>query len=182
MAEVPDNEILLQRARKGDFESLFRAYERPVFHLVRRILSRTEDAEEAVQETFLEVFRSLSSYRGDAPLWSWIRSVAASKALMRIRHQKSRGEEEPLEEGTGAAVLPGRFDPGRMDLERALQRLSPVSKAVLWLHDVEGYTHEEIGGLMDRTPSFSKSQLARAHVRLRSLLAEGDGEAECIRP
>ncbi len=181
MAEVPDNEILLQRARKGDFESLFRAYERPVFHLVRRILSRTEDAEEAVQETFLEVFRSLPSYRGDAPLWSWIRSVAASKALMRVRRQKNRGEEEPLEEEK-APGIPAHFSPEQMDLERALVRLSPVSKAVLWLHDVEGYTHEEIGGLMDRTPSFSKSQLARAHVRLRALLAEGDGEAACIRP
>jgi RNA polymerase sigma-70 factor (ECF subfamily) len=61
----------------------------------------------------------------------------------------------------------------RMDLEAALDRLSPTSRAVVWLHDVEGYTHEEIAGMKDRTVSFSKSQLARAHARLRIWLGEG---------
>jgi RNA polymerase sigma-70 factor (ECF subfamily) len=59
-----------------------------------------------------------------------------------------------------------------MDLEAALERLSETSRAVVWLHDVEGYTHEEIAGMMGKTPSFSKSQLARAHQRLRRWLGE----------
>ena len=60
----------------------------------------------------------------------------------------------------------------RMDLEAALERLSETSRAVVWLHDVEGYTHEEIAGMMGKTPSFSKSALARAHTRLRKWLGE----------
>ena len=60
----------------------------------------------------------------------------------------------------------------RMDLEASLERLSETSRAVVWLHDVEGYTHEEIAAMMGKTPSFSKSQLARAHVRLRRWLGE----------
>ena len=57
-----------------------------------------------------------------------------------------------------------------LDLERALERLTPAARLVVWLHDVEGYTHEEIASATDRTPSFSKSQLARAHARLRAWL------------
>ena len=59
-----------------------------------------------------------------------------------------------------------------MDLEAALERLPETSRAVVWLHDVEGYTHEEIAGMMDKTPSFSKSQLSRAHAKLRTWLGE----------
>ena len=57
-----------------------------------------------------------------------------------------------------------------MDLESALQRLPETSRAVVWLHDVEGYTHEDIAEMMGKTVSFSKSQLARAHLRLRGWL------------
>jgi len=60
----------------------------------------------------------------------------------------------------------------RMDLEAALERLGETSRAVVWLHDVEGYTHDEIAAMMGKTASFSKSQLARAHVRLRVWLGE----------
>jgi len=62
-----------------------------------------------------------------------------------------------------------------IDLERAFEQLTDTSRAVVWLHDVEGYTHEEIGELMGKSVSFSKSQLARAHVRLRGMLGAGEG-------
>ena len=62
-----------------------------------------------------------------------------------------------------------------IDLERAFEQLTDTSRAVVWLHDVEGYTHEEIGELMGKSVSFSKSQLARAHARLRRMLGEGEG-------
>ena len=88
---------------------------------------------------------------------------------MRLRRNKYRDTEELHDEVTG----PAREDTAlRMDLEAALERLSETSRAVVWLHDVEGYTHEEIAGMMGKTPSFSKSQLARAHVRLRRWLGE----------
>jgi RNA polymerase sigma factor (sigma-70 family) len=163
---------LVARARAGDFaalERVYRAYERPVYTLARRLTRSAEDAEDVLQETFLEVCRSLRQWRGEGSLWGWIRTIAASKALMRYRREKLR-EWEPLEDDVAHA---GDDVPLRMDLEAALARLPERSRAVVWLHDVEGYTHEEIAELMGMTASFSKSQLARAHERLRRWLGSG---------
>jgi RNA polymerase sigma-70 factor (ECF subfamily) len=150
-------------------EALYRAFEAPVYNLARRICRTTEDAEDVLQETFFEVCRSIKRYREEGSLWGWIRTIAASKALMRLRRNKYRDTEELQDD-----VTPLRREDAalRMDLETALERLSETSRAVVWLHDVEGYTHEEIAGMMDRTVSFSKSQLARAHSRLRRWLQE----------
>lgn len=164
---------LVARARAGDFEALeqlYRAYERGVYTLARRLTRTAEDAEDVLQETFLEVCRSLSSWRGDGSLWGWIRTIAASKALMRYRREKLRQTEE-LDDASELAGAPVREDlPLRLDLEAALERLPEKSRAVVWLHDVEGYTHEEIAEMMGMTTSFSKSQLARAHQKLRGWL------------
>jgi RNA polymerase sigma-70 factor (ECF subfamily) len=169
---LADAEAVLPRVRAGDpaaQEAVYRAFESPVYHLARRICRTTEDAEDVMQETFLEVFRSIGQFRGDGSLWGWIRTITASKALMRLRRNKYRDTEELHDE-----LAPLRRDDAalRMDLEAALERLSETSRAVVWLHDVEGYTHEEIAQMMDRTVSFSKSQLARAHARLRRWLGE----------
>jgi len=163
---------LVARARAGDFaalERLYRTYERSVYTLARRLTRSEEDAEDVLQETFLEVCRSLRQWRGEGSLWGWIRTITASKALMRYRREKLR-EWEPLEDDMARA---GEDVPLRMDLEAALERLPERSRAVVWLHDVEGYTHEEIAELMGMTTSFSKSQLARAHGRLRRWLGAG---------
>src|SRR5712664_3535363 len=143
---VPD--VLVARAQAGDeaaLEALYRAFETPVYNLARRMLRRPEDAEDVLQETFLEVVRNIKQYRGEGHLWGWVRRIASTKALMRIRR----------------------------DQERAFEGLSETSRAVVWLHDVEGYTHEEIAEQMGKSVSFSKSQLARSHARLRGMLDEG---------
>jgi RNA polymerase sigma-70 factor (ECF subfamily) len=165
-------DVVLARARTGDahaLETLFRAYEGPVYNLARRICRTAEDAEDVLQETFFELCRSIGQYRGEGSLWGWIRTVASSKALMRLRRNKYRDTDELEDE-----VSPTRREDTllRMDLEAALERLPEISRAVVWLHDVEGYTHEEIAEMMGKTVSFSKSQLARAHVRLRRWLGE----------
>ena len=175
---VPD--ILVARAKAGDLEALealYRAFETPVYNLALRMLRSPEDAEDVLQETFLEVVRSIKQYRGEGHLWGWVRQIAASKALMRIRRNQLRATEELDEEatrgtGTWGAGEGGGGVPARIDLERAFERLSETARAVVWLHDVEGYTHEEIAELMGKTVSFSKSQLARAHARLRRMLDE----------
>lgn len=150
-------------------EALYRAFETPVYNLARRICRTTEDAEDVLQETFLEVYRSIGRFRGEGSLWAWVRTIASSKALMRLRRNKYRDTDDLKDD-----VVPLRREDAalRMDLEAALERLSDTSRAVVWLHDVEGYTHEEIAAMMDRTVSFSKSQLARAHARLRRWLGE----------
>ena len=191
--QLPSDDLLLQRARRGDLaamEEIYKAYAAPVYNLARRFCKRPQDAEEVAQETFLEVFRSLGRFRGEAPLGVWVRRIAASKALMRIR-EAERKNEEPLimDADDGAKALAGRrlhpatpVDSERVALEKALAELPPQSRAVVWLHDVEGYTHEEIAELFDRSVSFSKSQLARAHERLRALLiTEREGLA-CTQP
>ena len=166
-------EAVVSRARSGDTEAmgeLFRAFEVPVYNLARRICRTTEDAEDVLQETFFEVCKSIGRYREEGSLWGWIRTIAASKALMRLRRNKYRDTDELHDEMVGSRR--GEDTPLRMDLEAALERLPETSRAVVWLHDVEGYTHEEIANMMGKTPSFSKSQLSRAHARLRGWLGE----------
>jgi RNA polymerase sigma factor (sigma-70 family) len=170
---LPNAETVVARARTGDpqaLETLYRAYEVPVYNLARRICRTAEDAEDVLQETFFEVCRSIGRFREEGSLWGWIRTIAASKALMRLRRNKYRDTDELHDE---IVVGARRDEPHlRMDLEAALERLSETSRAVVWLHDVEGYTHEEIAAMMGKTASFSKSQLARAHMRLRRWLGE----------
>jgi len=163
------------RARAGDLEALeavYRAFRAPVYNLGRRMCGNEEDAEDVLQETFLEVCRSIRRFRGDGSLWSWVRQVAVSKALMLLRRERGRAGRS-LDGGLIPPDSLGKSPPeptAPIDLESALGRLSPVTRAVLWLHDVEGYTHEEIGEMMGGSTSFSKSQLSRAHKRLREWL------------
>ena len=169
---VPD--VLVARAKTGDLEALealYRAFEAPVYNLARRMLRNAEDAEDVLQETFLEVVRSIGQYRGEGHLWGWIRQIAASKALMRIRREQVR-EADVFDEATAAGHA-GHNVGQALDLERALQALSDTGRAVVWLHDVEGYTHEEIAEMMGKSVSFSKSQLSRAHTKLRRTLGAG---------
>ncbi|HEU4569389.1 MAG TPA: sigma-70 family RNA polymerase sigma factor [Gemmatimonadales bacterium] len=166
-------DAVLAEVRAGDpaaFERLYRAFEGPVFNLARRICRTAEDAEDVLQETFYEVHKSLAQYRGEGSLWGWVRTIAASKALMRLRRNKYRDTDE-LEDDFHPAA-PKQDTLLRMDLEAALGRLGDTARSVVWLHDVEGYTHDEIGAMMGKTPSFSKSQLARAHEKLRRWLGE----------
>ena len=173
------DDVVIQRAKAGDINALervYRAYEGTVYSLARRISRSPEDAEDALQETFLEVCRSMGNFRGTEPgsLTAWIKRIAASKALMKIRRAKYRDGEELFED---AAPARPEGDAGlRMDLEAVLDRLSDTARAVVWLHDVEGYTHEDIAELMGKSVSFSKSQLSRSHARLRKWLGE---EAVC---
>jgi len=125
-------------------------------------------AEDVLQETFVEVLSKIAGFRGEAQVGTWIKRIAINKCLMHLRSSwVSR-------RGAADDELAGPERSGTLDqqiaLERALDQVPDVARAVVWLHDVEGYTHAEIGRLMGRTTSFSKSQLARAHERLRALL------------
>lgn len=188
-ADVLNDEILIARARRGDhgaLERLYRELEAPVFSTARRLMKNRDDAEDVLQETFLEVVRSIARFRGEGSFEGWVRRIASSKALMRLR-KAGRLRETALEpvapdEGPGAAEsVRHEHEPlhHRLDLAAALDHLADISRAVVWLHDVEGYTHEEIGNLMGRTASFSKSQLARAHARLRDLLGDAGEKKPC---
>jgi RNA polymerase sigma-70 factor (ECF subfamily) len=122
----------------------------------------------------LEVSRSLGRYRGEGSLSGWIKKICISKALMRLR-RTIRFADESVE--SAAEMILGQPDSlsSRLDIEQAMMRLGDTARVVVWLHDVEGFTHEEIAALMGMSVSFSKSQLSRAHARLRALLGEERG-------
>jgi RNA polymerase sigma-70 factor (ECF subfamily) len=172
------DEGLLREVRTGDeLEALYRKYEAEIFTLGRRLCGSEQDADDVLQETFLEVSRSLPHFRGEGSLLGWLKKICVSKALMRIR-RALRFVEESLDALEGTHLEGSKPFSGRLEVEAALDRLSPTARVVVWLHDVEGYTHEEIAELLNKSVSFSKSQLSRAHARLRAWLAEGEG-SEC---
>ncbi len=163
---------LLQRAQRGDRRALgeiYRIYSSSVYTLAKRFFPQGVDAEDVLQETFITAFEKLQQFRGESAFGFWLRGIAVNKSLMRIRANKANPvifmevEYDNLPVAEGVTEVSG-------DIERQLARLNEVSRAVLWLHDVEGYTHKEIAALMDKSVSFSKSQLARAHQKLRGWL------------
>jgi RNA polymerase sigma-70 factor (ECF subfamily) len=177
--EVDD--LLVAKARRGDLialERIYGAFAEPVYTLARRLCRSREEAEEVLQETFLEVVRSIRNFRGEGAFGAWIRRIAVSKALTCLRRQR-RGDVgiERADLRRPEVVPAAETHDGwrRIDLERALARLPDASRAVVWLHDVEGMTHAEIARSFGRSPSFSKSQLSRAHARLRAWLGRVGG-------
>jgi RNA polymerase sigma-70 factor (ECF subfamily) len=191
--DQPVSDDLVARARNGEHAAhaaLYDAFARPVYTLAWRLTGRSESAEDVVQDTFVEVIRNIAGFRDEAPLGFWIRRIAVNKCLMHFRSawQRLRSDLAPAE--LDAIVTPAAAAPhARIDLETLLMHLPAAPRAVVWLHDVEGYTHREIGALMGKTASYSKSQLARAHAALRAAFAPGhepvevdDVEAEEVRP
>lgn len=173
--DVP--EALLARARAGEpaaFEQVYRRFERPVFTLALRICGEREAAADVLQDTMLKVLARIGDFRGrgGSPFWGWLRQVAVNEALMYLRRGRRQAGELPDDghEPADEQALPPPAAADAALLQRALARLPDTTRGVLWLYHAEGYTHEEIAALMQRTPSFSKSQLARGTRRLRALL------------
>jgi RNA polymerase sigma-70 factor (ECF subfamily) len=174
---------LLAGARKGDAaaqEGLYRLLARPTYTLLRRLVVRPAIADELLQEVFIEVLRSLERCSGADCFAGWVRSIAVSKALMYLRspwHRRLLAGNAL--EALSQQAAPPPDDSWSNDLERALNALPNLSRSIVWLHDVEGYTHDEIAQLHGRTVSFSKSQLARAHETLRGYLEPHTGAPAC---
>ena len=173
--DIELDEMTLARARRGNLdacEAIYRKFRQPAFSVAFRICQCRETAQEVSQEAFITAFRKIGQFRGDAPFWGWLRRVVVNHAISTIR-KNVRNETLQLEDYHGRAE-PGQERVGMaMDLESALGELGPEDRAVVWLHDVEGYNHREIGALFGKTESFSKTRLSRARSRLRLLLEPG---------
>lgn len=171
--DVPDT--LLARAKRGEasaFEQIYRKFERPVFTLALRLTGEREEAQDVLQDTMLKLFDRIGEFRAESPFWGWLRQIAVNEALMRLR---KRGRLPLTEEAVDAELEnhDEMLPPAAADaalLTRALGRMPDATRSVLWLYHAEGYTHDEIAGLMGRSTSFSKSQLARGTRKLRDLL------------
>ena len=188
LADTPIPEELISQARAGDEAAqagIYRALAPAVFSLVRRLVGNKAVAEDLFQDTMLAMFQRLGDFRGEAPLGAWVRQIAVTRCLMYLRSPWHRArlqwDADDLDASLHSTTL--YVTPAtsleRLDVERALAALTPVGRAVVWLFEVEGYSHEEIARSFGRSVSFSKSQLARALERLRQGLALPEDQEAC---
>ena len=161
---------LIDRAKQGDAGAIRALYDRHaerVYAVVRRIAGDDHQAQDWAQEAWLKVFRSLDTFRGEAQFSTWVHRIAVNTALRGQRSMK--GGFASLDEVPERAA-PADHPHLRMDLAAAVDRLPHRMREILVLHDVEGYTHAEIGELLGVTSGTCKSQLFKARAKLREML------------
>jgi RNA polymerase sigma factor (sigma-70 family) len=188
-ADLPADTIRAAIAGDRDAHAaIYKAYQRPLYTLIRRLIPRAAIADELFQDTFVELLRNIHSYSGEGSFAGWVRSVAVNKCLMYLRSPWHRAllhfdaqDKDPIFRSLFDTEASEPEFETRQALQQALANLPAISRAVVWLHDVEGYTHGEIARMLKRTPSFSKSQLSRAHARMRELL-NPEGESVSCTP
>jgi RNA polymerase sigma-70 factor (ECF subfamily) len=172
-----DLELAAQSAA-GDvaaFEQLYERHRRRVYSLCLRMVGDVTEAEDITQEVFLQVFRKIGTFRGEAALTTWLHRLAVNHVLMHWRKRGIRSEEMTEEGDVGGIARPYPLSIlDRIALEQAIQKLPPGYRLVFLLHDVEGYEHEEIAAMLGCSVGTSKSQLHKARLKLRSLL-RGEG-------
>ena len=140
--------------------------------VVRRIAGDPDTAEDIAQEVWIQIFRALPSWRGDAKFSTWVHRVAINRTLNALRRtRRLSAVETSIEEDSASVEQDGERSMLAASIEAAARQLSPGARTVFLLHDVEGYTHEEIASELGITPGGSKSQLFKARAKLRRLLA-----------
>lgn len=170
-------------AATGDrqaFERLYRRHAGRVYSLCLRMTASVSRAEELTQDVFVRVWEKLPLFRGESAFTTWMHSVAVNvvlsakktEALDFGRRAEQGGEGDEETEAWDAAGAPDGvvFSGERIDLERAIARLPAGARRVFVLHDVEGYKHEELAGMLGITAGGSKAQLHRARSLLRKAL------------
>ena len=172
-----DDRDLIARVLAGDptaERALYDAHVDRVYRMTYRIVGDTDQATDCVQETFIKAFRRLADFRGESALGTWIGAIAMSVALNALRKVKRfRQREMPLDEAPEIGRPAAAGDPHlRARLHGAIDALPEGYRAVFLMHDVEGYTHEEIGSMLGIHSGTSKAQLFRARARLRQTLAD----------
>ena len=175
VASSPSDAELIARAVAGDelaMRALWAEHAPRVDAVVRRLVRDADEAADIAQEVWIQIFRALPGFRGDAQFSTWAHRIAVNRTLNALRRaRRLAGVAEELEEDT-VSVEDDVDQPFlRQSLQRALDRLPPGARTVFVLHDVEGFTHEEIAGQLGITTGGSKSQLFKARAKLRTLLA-----------
>jgi len=191
-AKAASESQLIARAQQGEeeaFAALFEAHKRRVYSLCLRMTGNTAEAEDLAQEAFLQLFRKISTFRGESAFSTWLHRLAVNVVLMHLRKkglqqvsldEVDKSQDEPVKRdyGDDDRRLLGSVD--RIGLQRAIAALPPGYRTVFVLHDVEGYEHNEIAEIMDCSVGNSKSQLHKARMKLRDRLRldrkQGSGE------
>jgi len=194
------DQILVAKVKSGDyqaFESLVNRYESKVYHLALRMLRNPQDAEDALQETFLQVYRGLPGFEGRSAFSTWLFRLATNTCLMKIRHRateppkllpledylprQEHGEVPQMVDWTDRPEEALLSKESREKMMEALEKLPPEYRAVFILRDMEGFSNAETGESLGISVAAVKSRLHRARLALRGMLSEyferrGEGE------
>jgi RNA polymerase sigma-70 factor (ECF subfamily) len=167
---------LVRRAIDGDERAmrlLWNQHSPHVDAIVTRLAGDPDLAQDLAQEVWIQIFRALPSWRGDSKFSTWLHRVAVNRSLNALRRtRRLAAVESPIEEHTvTVAHDEGMRSMLAASITEACQQLAPGARTVFYLHDVEGYTHEEIASELGITAGGSKSQLFKARAKLRRLLA-----------
>lgn len=174
-----DDKRLVRRIQEGDrcaFEALLDRYETRIYRLVLRSVPSVPDAEDLTQEIFLGIYKNIGGFRGESSLSTWIYRIAMNHCLEYRR--KKRAECVPYEEEIHLPASDWRTDPVQVttkrelstELEKALEKLSPLHRDVILLHEMQGLTYQECAKVLNVPVGTVKSRLSNAFTRLRELL------------
>lgn len=174
---------LIQRAQRGDedaFATLYQLHKKRVYSVCLQMTKDVADAEDLTQEAFLQVFRSVNSFRGDSAFSTWLYRIAVNTVLMKLRRRKAPplvSLDEPIstespswkrEVGKVDLALSGAID--RIALRRAVEELPAGCRQIFDLHEIEGFQHHEIAEMLQCSIGNSKSQLHKAKLKMRDVL------------
>lgn len=162
------DDVTLARVRRGDIgaiERIYALYARSCYTLALRILGEPTAAEDVVHDVFLRLIDSLSGYRGDAPFGAWLKRLVANATIDALRRSRRYADTSAESVLANAASVDAAPDVG-VDAWTLLQQLPAHARAIVVLHEVEGFTHKELGERFGQSESYSKSILARALKRL----------------
>ena len=169
------DQLIIRRAIEGDERALRQLWSQHAPHIdavVRRLVGDADLAKDVAQEVWIQIFRALPSYRGESQFGTWAHRIAVNRTLNALRRARriAKMETEIDDEVAGTDESAERSILAAT-IEEAMKQLAPGARTVFVLHDVEGYTHEEIALELGITAGGSKSQLFKARAKLRRLLA-----------
>ncbi|NND82012.1 MAG: RNA polymerase sigma factor [Gammaproteobacteria bacterium] len=185
-------EQLLNAAMQGDMQAhseLYRMFSQAIYTLAYGICRSRECAEDVLQNSFVQLISKIGGFENRAPFGMWLRQIAVNEALMYLRKHKKHKATVNVDDMSffdqqdnafeSVSMISSHADfaaqqQDHMDLEQMLARLPDHVRTVVWLKEVEGYTHDEIAKLVDKSPSYSKSIVLRAYKFLRQKVATPD--------
>ena len=174
VTERPENErelvLAAQRGERSAFSALVRMHERRAYAVARAIVANHEDAEDAVQDGFIHAFRALDRFLPDQAFGAWLHRIVANAALDITRRRKVRETDELPETVASPFRDPAEGSELRQRLQAALAQLTERQRSVIVLHDVEGFKHSEIGGMLGIPEGTARSDLHYARSHLRAIL------------
>lgn len=167
-----DEPALVRKARWGDhaaFDELYRLHAAAVYTLAYRLTGNAATAEDITQETFLRMLQFLGGFKEGLPLRPWLKRVASNAAIDRLRRDRHHLQDEVsanqirADAGTAASAA---------EASSVLRRLPHLPRTLVWLHEMEGWTHAELAARFGQSPSWSKSIVSRSLARLRDDLEQ----------